>query len=79
MIDFDTWQQKIETRLDKADFLWSTKGYDGPFADDPRAGVVILDYYGIVSQMDQDDCEHWQLEAALCMDACQHELSTMTI
>lgn len=79
MIDFDTWQQKIETQLDKADFNWECKGYFGPFDDDLRAGQVIKDYYGIVSEMDDDDCAYWQLEAVLCMDACLHELSTMTI
>jgi hypothetical protein len=79
MIDFDLWQQKIETQLDRADFAWSTKGYSGAFSNDLRTGEVILDYYGIVSQMDEDDCEHWQLEVALLMDACHHELSTMTM
>lgn len=70
MIDFDTWYQRIELKLDKADFV---------FEDDLRMREVILDYYGIISQMDDDDCDYWHLQTALDMDACHHELSTMTI
>jgi len=74
MINFDTWQQAVETQLDReAAVIEHTEDYYGPWAR------LADDYYGIVSQMDDDDSEYWELETALHMDACIHELSTMTI
>ena len=67
MIDFDTWQQAVTAQLDK-------EGIRFDFI-----GGLIADYEAIVSQMDDDDSEYWELETALHMDACLHELSTMTI
>ena len=79
MIDVDNWQQKIESQLDKAAFDWEVIDYVGPFADDLRAGGVIKDYYDIVNQMDDDDTDYYHVQFLLDMDACVHELSTMTI
>ena len=74
MIDFDTWQQAVETQLDReAAVIEHTEDYYGQWAR------LANDYYGIVSQMDDDDGDYYHLEFVLDMDACLHELSTMTI
>ena len=70
MIDFDQWIQDVQVQLDNESY----RAMHCRFRP-----AVVSDYEGIVSEMDDDDCAYWQLEAALCMDACLHELSTMTI